>query len=214
LFLDEIGELPLSLQGKLLQLLEDRVFFRVGGEHPVSFKARVVAATNSDLAAAVSHGRFREDLYYRVNVMAVRIPPLRERLEDIPWLFHRCLAEFTADGTCAVHGISPMAVEAALSHPWPGNVRELRNRLELATLMAAGDLIMPGDLFPAAPSVDGLHRSLGEVRESVERREIERALGDTGWNVSEAARVLRVSRTTLWEKMRRLQIKGPRALQS
>jgi DNA-binding NtrC family response regulator len=214
LFLDEISDLPLPLQGKLLQLLEDRVFFRVGGEQPVSFKARVVAATNRDLSAAVSHGQFREDLYYRINVISVRMPPLRERRDDIPWLLEHFLAEFTADGTCSIHGISPMAIERALSHPWPGNVRELRNRLERAAMMASGDLIMPGDLFPSAPSPEGFHRSLGEVRESVERREIERVLGDTGWNVSEAARLLRVSRTTLWEKMRRLQIKGPRALHS
>ena len=214
LFLDEIGDMPLSLQSKLLRLLEEKVFFRVGGEHSVSFRARVVAATNTDLAGAVREGRFREDLYYRINIMSVGIPPLRERRDDIPWLLDRYFTEFAKDRDRPLRGISSAAREAALAHEWPGNIRELRNRLERAVMVAAGDLIMPGDLFPSATPQPAVRPGLEAVREGVEKREIERVLADTSWNVSEAARRLRISRTRLWEKMKRLGIQGPRSLHS
>ena len=210
LFLDEIADMPLPLQSKLLRVLEEKVFFRVGGEQAVTFRARVVAATNANLAGAVAAGRFREDLYYRINVMSVSIPPLRERRDDIAWLMDRYFTEFTSDGGSSLRGLSPAAREMALAHDWPGNIRELRNRMERAVMAAVGDLIMPGDLFPTARQPP-VRQGLEAVREGVERREIERALADTSWNVSEAARHLRISRTTLWEKMKRLGIQGPRS---
>lgn len=206
LFLDEIGELPFALQGKLLRLLSERTFFRVGGERPVEFNARVVTATNRDLAAAVDDRRFREDLYYRINVVALEIPPLRERPADIRWLL-----EYFFDALCdgagsGLRGISSLAEEAALDQPWPGNVRELRNRVERAIALSSGDWIMPGDLFPettATSAADAAVAPLAVARESAERREIVRALERTGGKVLAAASLLRVSRTTLWEKMRR-----------
>jgi DNA-binding NtrC family response regulator len=206
LFLDEVGDLPLAMQAKLLRLLEDRSFSRVGGEHLVPFKARVVCATNADLSSAIQQGRFREDLYYRINAFAISIPPLARRKEDIPWLTRRLLDELRDDAGSTITGLSPLAEQAALEHPWPGNVRELRNRLERAMVMASGPCLLPGDLFPETfpPAArGGQHVSLRSARDEAERRHIERTLQETGGQLSEAARILDISRTTLWEKMKR-----------
>jgi DNA-binding NtrC family response regulator len=169
LFLDEIGDLAPALQAKLLRLLEDRQFYRVGGESAVTFRARIVCATNADLEKRVQHGRFREDLFYRVNVVSIAVPPLRERLADIPWLLDQFFDQFNAEDELA--GISGLAEEAALHHAWPGNVRELRNRVERAVALALGPWIMPGDLFPetvepishpaALPSLEDAQRTRG-----------------------------------------------------
>ena len=148
LFLDEIGELRSELQAKLLRLIEDKSFYRVGGERPVSFKGRLVVATNADLPKLVQTGRFREDLYYRINVVSVRVPPLRDRLQDIPWLMERFFAESASRLETSPKGISSLAEEAALSYGWPGNIRELRNRMERAAVLGLGQWVMPGDLFP------------------------------------------------------------------
>ncbi|WP_315777877.1 MULTISPECIES: sigma-54 dependent transcriptional regulator [unclassified Bradyrhizobium] len=207
LFLDEVAELPLQLQAKLLRLLDERRFYRLGGEAIVPFRARVVCATNRDLAAEVAAGRFREDLYYRINVVAVAIPPLRERPEDIQLLIHRFFTEL-ASANPDLRGLSSGAESAALAHPWPGNVRELRNRLDRAVALATGPWLMPVDLFPetmrSASQPSG--RSLAEARDAAEQQEIERALKDTGGQIAEAAKLLGVSRTTLWDRMRRFGI--------
>ncbi|MEC5292884.1 sigma-54 dependent transcriptional regulator [Aurantimonas sp. C2-6-R+9] len=212
LFLDEIGELPLTLQGKLLRLLAERTFFRVGGEQAIPFKARVVTATNRDLPAAIRDGQFREDLYYRINVVALDIPPLRERPEDIPCLLERLFDALSEEADSPLRGISSLAEEAALAHAWPGNVRELRNRVERAVALAAGDWIMPGDLFPELGMADMAHSievaPLSVTRESAERRAIQHALDRTSGQVIAAAHLLQVSRTTLWDKMRRLGLTG------
>ena len=210
LFLDEIGDMPIVLQAKMLRLLEDGCFFRLGGETPLSFKGRIVAASNRNLAEAVRSGQFREDLLFRLNGLTVEIPPLRHRPEDIVWLME---ALFPAEQAAqrGVKGIGVLAEEAALSHPWPGNVRELRNRLLRAAALAPGEWIMPGDLFPDAAASSGQARSfptLSEVRDAAERRQIQRALGSTAGQIAESARLLGVSRTTLWEKMRRLGIEA------
>lgn len=215
LFLDEVGDMPLSLQAKLLRLLEDRAFYRVGGERPVRFEARLVCATNQDLEAAVRRGDFREDLYFRINVIPVAVPPLRERQADISMLLYRFVRDFAALMGREVEGVSALAEEAALAHDWPGNVRELRNRVERAVALARGAWIMPGDLFPevgrwreeAASEV----ASLAEVKDAAERRQILRALQVTDGQVMKAAELLGVSRTTLWEKMRRLKIEAASA---
>ena len=135
LFLDEIGELRSELQAKLLRLIEDKSFYRIGGERPVPFKGRLVVATNADLPKLVQTGRFREDLYYRINVVSVRIPPLRDRQQDIPWLMERFFAESAGRMETSLKGISSLAEEAALSYGWPGNIRELRNRMERAVVL-------------------------------------------------------------------------------
>jgi DNA-binding NtrC family response regulator len=211
LFLDEIGDLGLPLQAKLLRLLEDRTFHRVGGEQPIPFKARVVAATHADLAARVEEGRFREDLYYRIAVVGVDLPPLRQRPEDIRWLLERFAAATIAAAGSDLAGISALAEDAALAHAWPGNVRELRNRVERAVALSLGPWISPGDLFPERPSDDGATGpmpSLEEVRRAAEKRHIHRALRLTGGEMVATAEALGISRTTLWEKMKKLEIDG------
>ncbi len=212
LFLDEVGELPLAAQAKLLRLVQDRSFHPVGAEETRPFDARLVCATNRDLDEAVAQGRFRADLYYRINVLPVRVPPLRERPEDVPPLLTRYLREFAARFEVPVTGLAPAAEEAALEWSWPGNVRELVNRVERAVALAEQPIIGPGDLFPEMvrepASREGHFQTLEEARAAAERRQIERALALTGGRIIETARLLGVSRTTLWEKMRRLGL-GP-----
>jgi len=208
LFLDEIGDLAPALQGKLLRLLEERQFHRLGGEKPVSFGARIVAATNRDLAGRVAAGAFREDLFYRINVVSITIPPLRQRADDIGWLAARFFDEFSAQSASDLAGLSALAEEALLAHGWPGNVRELRNRMERAVALGLGPWLMPGDLFSEAPAISdsGPLPSLEEARMAAERRHIRRALDQTAGEVGQAAKLLGISRTTLWEKMRRLGV--------
>jgi DNA-binding NtrC family response regulator len=207
LFLDEIGELRSELQAKLLRLIEDKSFYRVGGERPIPFKGRLVVATNADLPKLVQAGRFREDLYYRINVVSVRIPPLRERQQDIPWLMERFFTESAGRMETSLKGISSLAEEAALSYAWPGNIRELRNRMERAVALGLGQWVMPGDMFPEQS--EGIASamqmgSLEDVRQSAEKRHIIRALLATNGEVGAASKLLGIGRTTLWEKMRRL----------
>ncbi len=205
LFLDEIGDLAPPLQAKLLRLAEDRQFYRVGGETPVKFRARIVCATNADLEKRVQEGRFREDLLYRINVVAIAIPPLRERREDIAWLLDRFFDDWNTDGELA--GVSGLAEEAALEHSWPGNARELKNRVERGVALALGPWLMPGDLFPEntdSAAHPAALLSLEDARLAAERRHISRALALTRGEIMPAAKALGISRTTLWEKMRRL----------
>ena len=208
LFLDEIGELEHGLQAKLLRLIESRSFHRVGGERAIAFRGRIIAASNAELQGRVEAGQFRQDLYYRLNVVSVRMPSLRERPEDIPWLMGRFFAEFSQRFDTPLKGISALAEEAARAYPWPGNVRELRNHMERAVALALGPWLMPGDLFPEmtshAAAGDEQLGSLEDARLDAEKRHILRALSATGGEVGAAARRLGVGRTTLWEKMRRL----------
>jgi DNA-binding NtrC family response regulator len=205
LFLDEIGELDPKLQAKLLRLIEDRSFHRVGGEAAIAFRARLVCATNSNLDPAVKTGSFREDLLYRINVLTVTVPPLRERPDDVEWLAERFVDAFAVALGLDVMGLSGLAISELRAHDWPGNVRELRNRIERAVSLSPGPLIMPGDLFPdrcaSRPALKG--GSLEAVRNEAEKREILRALRRTEGAVAEAAGSLGISRTTMWEKMRR-----------
>ena len=207
LFLDEIGELRSELQAKLLRLIEDKSFYRVGGERPVPFKGRLVVATNADLQKLVQAGRFREDLYYRINVVSAKIPPLRVRQQDIPWLMERFFAESASRTETSLKGISSLAEEAALSYGWPGNVRELRNRMERAVALGLGQWVMPGDMFPEQSDETASSLEMGsleDVRQSAEKRHILRALAATSGEVGAASKLLGIGRTTLWEKMRRL----------
>jgi DNA-binding NtrC family response regulator len=208
LFLDEIGDMPTALQAKLLRLIENESFTRLGGETPVAFRARIVAATHRNLAAGPASG-FREDLYFRIAVLPLDIPPLRQRPEDIVWLLDRFLENAVARSDARIRGFSALTEEAALAHPWPGNVRELRNRVDRAVALTASEWIMPGDLFPDRPGA--LSQSgflpLADVRDAAERRQIERALEQTGGQVIKAAELLGIGRSTLWEKMTRLGIR-------
>jgi two-component system response regulator HydG len=208
LFLDEIGDMPAPLQAKLLRLIEAGSFNRVGGETPCTFRARVVSATHRDLGQRDGRSSFREDLYFRLAVLPVVIPPLRERHEDITWLLDRFLENAATRSDARIRGFSALAEEAALAYPWPGNVRELRNRVERAVALSTSEWIMPGDLFPerTAKPASGAFVPLADVRDAAERRQIERALDQTGGQIAKAAGLLAISRTTLWEKMTRLGV--------
>lgn len=210
LFLDEIGDLDPSLQAKLLRLIEERAFHRVGGEALVPLGARLVCATNADLTARVKAGTFREDLFYRINVLTVPVPPLRARPDDVEWLAETFLEAFNRDLDADVVGFGAQAVEELRAHAWPGNVRELRNRIERAVALAVGRHLMTGDLFPDRagnrPEEAARPMSLEAARDEAERREIRRALSESAGVIATAAAALGISRTTMWEKMRRHQI--------
>ena len=212
LFLDEVAELPTQFQAKLLRLVETREFNRVGGEQLLQFHGRIVCSTNSDLTAAVREGRFREDLYYRINAMSVEVSPLRNRPDDIPWLMDLLFLEFQRGDRRSAKGFSTLAQEAALEYNWPGNVRELKNRVERALTLANGEWIMPMDLFPDLVELEHplikAFATLSQTRDFAERRQIERAIKETNGHIIEAAKLLGISRTTLWEKMRRLDVTG------
>lgn len=212
LFLDEIGELPDRLQAKLLRLIEERSFSRLGGETVLPLRARVLAATNRDLEQAANEGHFRADLYYRLAVVSVDLPPLRERRDDIPWLLDQYFEACVDRDSSILRGISSLATEAALDHDWPGNIRELRNRVERAVALAPGEWIMPADLFPQRRGEAPVPRAAGTLsatRDAAERRRIEGALRESGGHLGATARLLGISRTTLWEHMKRLQIRSP-----
>lgn len=206
LFLDEIGELHPELQSKLLRLVEAKTFYRVGGERALPFEGRLVAATNADLLALVHSGRFREDLYYRINVVNVIVPTLRERADDIPWLMEKFFVELYEQMESNIKGFSLAAEDAARAYDWPGNIRELRNRVERALALAEGTWILPRDLFPEDSSYEaneGSIQTLEDARQSAERRHIARALASTGGEIGAASRLLGIGRTTLWDKMKR-----------
>lgn len=212
LFLDEVAELPTQLQAKLLRLVETREFNRVGGEQLLQFHGRIVCSTNSDLPAAIREGRFREDLYYRINALSVELPSLKSRPDDIPWLMDLFFEQSRQGERALVRGFSTLAQEAALEYGWPGNVRELKNRVERAVTLANGEWIIPVDMFPdlveAEHPLIKAFATLSETREFAERRQIERAIKETNGQIIEAAKLLGISRTTLWEKMRRLEVTG------
>ncbi|MBU0723374.1 MAG: sigma-54 dependent transcriptional regulator [Alphaproteobacteria bacterium] len=210
LFLDEIAELPLDLQPKLLRLIQEGTYLPVGAQTEKNFTGRIVCATHTDLKAAVQAGLFREDLYFRINVVEVTIPPLRERGEDIAALAEH-FREAAIQRFRAPHrALDPAALGAMRAYDWPGNVRELRNRIERAVALCDGPLIRIADLFPedglAASQRDSADAGLEDAVDSVVRGRIEAALRQAGGNKSEAARLLKVSRTTLWKKIRQLDI--------
>jgi NtrC-family two-component system response regulator AlgB len=206
LLLDEIGELPAELQPKLLRLLQERTYERVGETRTRSAEVRVIAATNRDLTAAVKSGAFREDLFYRLNVISVSMPPLRERPRDLDRHAREFLAFFAAESGRPVRDFSPEAWRIVRTHPWPGNLRELRNAIERAVILAAGPEIMPGDLPDAvsARGAEGSEVSLGALvpLEAIERVHIRMVTGRTA-TLEEAARVLGVDAATIYRKRKR-----------
>ena len=207
LFLDEVSELPSAVQVSLLRLVQERAFFRVGGERPVPFRARLICATNADLEACIRGGQFREDLYFRINVIAIDIPPLRDRPADILPLLRHYISYFAEALKADVRGPTANAGALAQSHAWPGNVRELRNRVERAVALASGPWLDPADLFPDLVRRDlqpELPPSLASVTDAAQRQHIQEVLERTGGQVKKAAELLGISRTTLWEKMRKL----------
>jgi len=210
LFLDEVGELPMLTQVKLLRLIQERAFTRVGGETAIKSSARIICATNADLEAAVAEGRFRRDLYYRINVIPVLIPSLCGRADDILPLAQLFMREFSEKFDRDIQGLTPEAEQALLNHPWPGNVRELRNYIERAVALSQSPRIGVEALFPSEPAeADGpLLATLAEVRDRAERQHIRAVLANVDNRIEEASKRLGVSRSTLFEKMRKLNIRS------
>ena len=203
IFLDEIGEVAPTIQAKLLRALQEREIRRVGGERTVKINARVVAATNRDLRAAVDAGRFREDLYFRLGAFVITVPPLRERREDIPPLVHHFLARAAARMKKDVQAVSADAMSALMNYHWPGNVRELEHAVERAVIVANNPNIRVRDLPPEITQ-KVRPRSSGDTLDlqEQERVSIERALERFGGNRRQAAEALRISTVTLWRKMK------------
>jgi len=209
IFLDEVGDLHAASQAKLLRILQDGELQRVGGEQPIRVNVRVISATNRRLDELIAAGDFREDLFYRLSVVPIRVPALRERLQDIGELVTYFLSEFCARNNFRMRDIDPDVVPALERYGWPGNVRELRNVVERMAILTRGDRItvdsipvevrLPQSSRPAA----GLH----EVRDAAERERIRRALDETDWNVSGAARLLGTERTSLHKRLRALGLK-------
>ncbi len=210
-FLDEIGEMPVSLQSKLLRVLEDRTIRRIGSPHETPVDVRIITATNRDLRLAIRTSHFREDLFYRINVLDISLPPLRERREDIPLLCHHFLSLINVKCGRSIKGISRSAQLRLMQHPWEGNVRELQNVIESTALLAAKDYISEGEITAQ------LEKSGGSLKastaydddltlEEVERRHIARILAKTGGNRLQAAAQLGISRRSLHRKIDKLHL--------
>jgi two-component system NtrC family response regulator len=206
LFLDEMGELPLSLQVKLLRFLQEKKIERVGGRKEIQIDARIVAATNIDLAKAVAAGKFREDLYYRLAVVVIKLPAFRARENDIRLLAQTFLKRFASQANKPNLTFEPEALKAMDSHAWPGNVRELENRVKRAVIMSEKNRISAADLELTESHSAGPASNLREARESLEREMVQSALRKHGGKITSAAMDLGVSRPTLYELMEKLGI--------
>jgi two-component system response regulator HydG len=212
IFLDEVSEMSLGMQVKLLRVLQEREFTRVGGEEIIRVDVRVIAATNRDLLRAVTEGRFREDLYYRLNVVNLRVPALRERKEDIPLLAQHFLKIFAERNRKVLKGFTPRAMDRLLHYPWPGNVRELMNTVERGVVLSRADMLDEEDVAPVleaealqAPSGPAAVAAAGNGAslEAVEKATILKTLDESGGNKSETARRLGITRRTLHLKLKK-----------
>jgi len=222
IFLDEIADMSLDTQAKVLRVLQEQEFERVGGTYSIQVDVRVITATNTDLPSRVEDGKFREDLFYRLNVIPFHIPPLRERLEDIPPLVKYYFEKFANEYDRAFKELSESAMELFIAHPWPGNIRELKNLFERIIIMIPEDQLnfdMLEELFvqsrmPSRRDDSGLDKILlsGQYRDSVsnfERLMIERRLKGNSWNVTQTAKELGLERSHLYKKMKGLGIQKP-----
>ncbi len=211
-FLDEIGEMTPPLQAKLLRFLEEKAFRRIGGTSDVRVDVRVVAATNRTLEDEVRAGRFREDLFYRLNVLPLKLPPLRAHLEDVPALVDFYVDLFNREFKKNIRGVSPAALALLRAHGWPGNVRELRNAVERAMLLATGDTLEPVDFPIAGGGASGHVIQLppaGIVLDEVERDLVAQALERTGWNQTRAARLLGLNRDQIHYRIEKFGLRAP-----
>lgn len=215
IFLDEIGELPLSMQAKLLRVIQEGEIQRVGSDMPIPVNVRIVAATNRNVEKMISDGVFREDLYYRLNVFALQVPPLRDRIEDIPALAQSFLKRFSEKNRKPLKGITPQAIDLLLRHEWPGNVRELENAMERAVILLQGEFVSPvelplalqrpADLAGADPLCIPMAETKGKDASlaDMEKELIHQKLQEAGGNKSEAARRLGITRRTLKLKLKK-----------
>ena len=206
--LDEIGEMPLSMQVKLLHVLQERQVLRVGGTKTVDLDVRIIAATNRDIKQLIKDGTFREDLYYRLNVVSIRLPRLRERREDIPLLLHHFIAKSNKAFLKNIKGISPQALDLLMHYNFPGNVRELENIIQHASALTEGRQLTPKDL-PSRLQQLHAHSIFTEEllpMDEMEKRYISRVLSKTGYNIKTAGEILNMPRTTLWRRMKKYGI--------
>ena len=211
IFLDEIGDLPLSTQIKLLRVLEDKVVERVGDHRPIKVNVRIISATNRDLTNLIAKGAFREDFYYRINVIPIRVPPLRERVEDIPLLARSFFNRIQLKSGKRIQGISNEVLEVLMHYTWPGNVRELKSAFEFAFVSCQGETIsiehLPINILGSeneAQTEETPPVSLDDIR----KKRLIIALEKAGGNQSEAARLLDISRTSVWNQMKRFNLRG------
>jgi two-component system NtrC family response regulator len=211
LFLDEVGDIPLPLQVKLLRFLQERVIERIGGRQPIAVDTRIICATHQDLDAMTSDGRFREDLYYRLAEIVVKIPSLAERSGDAVLLARHFVNRFARELNPAVQSLSPDAIDAVDAYGWPGNVRELENRIKRAVIMADGKRVTAADLdlpSTATTANDALPINLRSVREIADRKAIRQAMSRTDNNISGAAKLLGVSRPTLYDLLKQYRLQA------
>jgi len=201
LFLDEIGEMSANIQVHLLRVLEEKEFTRVGGNELIKVDVRVISATNKDMKKAIASGQFREDLYYRLNVVTIELPLLRERKEDIPLLAQHFLKKFAMENQKEITGFSPEAIDFLLKYEWPGNVRELENAIERAVILTKNSYIEVADLPPKSLTL-AHSASSGKGLREINKNHILNILSETGKNYSKAARILGISRVTLYNKIR------------
>lgn len=208
IFLDEIGEMPLTTQVKILRVLQEREFESVGGTQTHRVDIRIIAATNKDLEKEIAAGRFREDLFYRLNVVTLNVPPLRKRPEDIPLLADFFLKRYAEKNRRLIKGFTPRAMDLLMRHPWPGNVRELENVVERAVILSRGDTITPAQFPSVIQDLEkdeadvGVDLTPGRALKDVERQMIIRTLEEAGGNRTHAAEILGISRRTLQLKLK------------
>lgn len=207
LLLDEIGEISTRMQIDLLRVLEDHIFYRVGGTQPIEADFRIIAATNKDLEKAIKEGTFREDLYYRLHVISFAMPPLREHKEDIPLLADYFLHRFAQETNKPVDQISREALDEMMLYDWPGNVRELGNAVERAVVVGRGLRIVSQDLPIFRPEY--VSSAPGRTLREVEITHLSSVLQETQWNVSRSAEILGIDRSTLYDKMKRYDLRKP-----
>jgi transcriptional regulator with GAF, ATPase, and Fis domain len=212
-FLDEIGEMVPGLQAKLLRFLEEKTFKRVGGSADIKVDVRVVAATNRNLQEEVRQGKFREDLYYRLNVLPITLPPLRDRADDIPGLVNFYVDAYSTEFKRRIQSVSPEALEKLQRHAWPGNIRELRNAIERAMLLAEGDTLTAGD-FSTSVTGAALSERVELPAGGIDLDELERslllqALQRTGWNQTKAASLLGLNRDQIRYRIEKFQLERP-----
>jgi two-component system response regulator AtoC len=202
-FMDEIGDMPLSMQGKLLRVIQEKTITRVGGNRPIQLDLRFIAATNKDLKKAVAQGRFREDLYFRLNVVQIALPALMERHEDIPLLIQYFLNQFSQRFAKKILGLDQAARGVLLAYSYPGNVRELQNIIERAVALAEADTLTLTDLPPDLQEYAIVPNGRWSTLEETEREHIRKVLSFTNHHLAESARILALPRTTLWRKLKK-----------
>jgi two-component system, NtrC family, response regulator len=212
LFLDEIGDIPLALQVKLLRFLQEHTIQRLGAKGTLTVDARILAATNVDLQRAINQGRFREDLYYRLCVVTIAMPALRERGSDVTLLARTFLEKFSEEQRKPLKGFTPQGLEAVMAHSWPGNVRELENRIKRAVVMAEGKYVTPANLeLKDSVSAEQEAPTLRASRDCREKDLVQLAMGKAEWNISRAAAELGISRPTLYQLLARYGLKKPKS---